>query len=229
MATVLTLVNNALQELGVYGAGETVSADDAALCLEALNDILEAWRLENLYIYDTQEVTAALPAATTSRTIGTGGQFNVERPVRLEDGCFVRVGTLDYPLDVVSKADYNDLTLKTLDGPWPRVCVYDAAYPTGTVSFYPRGACTVHLLVQVILSAFTATTNTFAMPPGYKRALELTLAEEVAAKFQKQASPATARRAMNARRVLKRSNLTVPQLQVGAEPQLPGRYAILGG
>lgn len=229
MSTALTLIDNALQELGVYGAGETVSDDDAAVCLEALNDLVDAWRLENLTIYATQNVSAALPAATSSRTIGPAMNFNTARPPRLEDGCFVTVGNLDYPLAVVGEAEYNDITLKTLSGPWPRVCYYNASYPTGTVYFYPLGACTVTLVLQVALSAFTASSNTFTAPPGYKLAMQLTLTEMVATKFQKQVNPSTARRAMNARRVLKRSNLVVPQLKVGAEPQLPGRYAILGG
>ncbi len=229
MATALTLIDSALQEIGVYGAGETVSGDDAALCMDALNDIIDGLKLESLTIYATQDVSASLPAATSSRTIGPAMQFATARPVRLEDGCFITVGNLEYPLEIISQVQYNAIALKTLEGPWPRYVMYDATMPTGTLYFWPQGACTVHLNVQIPLTAFTSTSNTLSVPPGYKRLLELLLAEEVAPKFQKQISPGTAKKLFNARRVVKRSNLVVPQLDVGGCAPLPGCYAILAG
>jgi hypothetical protein len=229
MATVLDLITDALQEIGVYGAAETVSAEDAAVCLTALNGLLDSWTIENLNLYAQTDVVAALPAATVSRTIGPSMQFNCDRPVRLELGCFVRVGELDYPLDVIDQVQYNEITLKTQSGGWPTCVTYDTEFPTGNVYFWPTGACEVHLNVATQIDQFTATTDTFTLPPGYRRALTLTLAEEVAPKFQVQVQAQTARKAMNARRNLKRANLVVPQLQIGGDDTLPGRYAILGG
>jgi hypothetical protein len=229
VATVLNIITDALQELGVIGAGEPVNADDAALCLSALNTLIDAWHLEPLTIFASQQITATLPANTTSLTIGPTLNINVARPVRLEDGCFVRVGDIDYPLDVVSQVDYNAIALKGLDGPWPRVCMYNDTHPTGAVFFWPRGACEVHLNLQLPVAQFAATTTTFSMPPGYRRALALTLAEEVARKFNVEPHPMTTQKARAARRMLKRANFTMPQLDVGGDPPLPGRYAILAG
>ena len=229
MTTALDLVNSAVQELGIYGAGETVSGDDVALCLSALNDLIDAWRLENLYVYAQQDIVYSLPANTASATIGLTADIDVERPVRFELGSFVRVGEIDYPLDVISQPEFNEIATKTLNGPWPRVCVYDAAFPIGTLTFYPQGACELHLNVQVPLAQIPVAATALLLPPGYKRALILSLTEEIAPKFQKEVTATTARKAMNARRVLKRSNLVVPQLSIGAESHLPGCYAILGG
>lgn len=229
MATALNLIEEILQELGVLGAGETPDADDAALCLSAINTVLDSWRLENLYAYTQNLVTFTLPAGTVSRTIGPGMQIDTVRPVRIESGSFITVGNLDYPLEVISQEQYDSITLKTLEGPWPTVCMYQDDYPTGSIKFYPLGACTVSLLLQVPLTSFPLSTTTFDMPPGYRRALSLTATEEVATKFKVQPQPITTMKARNARRILKRANFTVPELSVGASPQLPGRYRILGG
>jgi hypothetical protein len=233
MSTALTIITEALQELGVYGSGETVSADDGVLCLRALNNLLDAWKIEPLMLYETGELVATLPAATSTLTIGDGEDFDtgedINRPARIERGSFVRVGELDYPLDVISQAEYNALTMKDIEGPWPCVCVYDAAYPIGTLTFFPEGACEVHLHVATYLTSFAAVTTVAVLPPGYERALALTLCEEVAAKFQRPVATSTVRKAAAARRSIKRANVVVPQLQVGCEPSLPGRYAILGG
>lgn len=227
--TALNLIEDALQELGLYGAGETVDANDSGLCLDALNNILDSWKLENLYAYTQNLTTFALAASTTSMTIGPGMQIDTARPVRIEPGSYITVGNLDYPIEVISQEQYDAITLKTLDGPWPTVCMYQDNYPTGSVYFYPRGACTVNLLLQVPLSSFAATTTTFAMPPGYRRALALTLAEEVATKFKVAPNPITTMKARNARRLLKRANFVVPELAMGATPELPQRYRIKGG
>lgn len=48
MATAQDVVTAALQELGVLAAGETASAEDAALALARLNEMLAAWELSGI-------------------------------------------------------------------------------------------------------------------------------------------------------------------------------------
>lgn len=224
----LDIIKDMLEEIAVLGAGETPSAEDADVCMRAINSVLDAWRLENLMVYDTTMVSAALPAATSSLAIGTGLALNTTRPVRLEEGCYITVGTLDFPLEIVDRPKYNDIVLKTLNGPWPTVCCYDADYPSGTVLFWPRGACTVNLNVATVIPEFTLTSATFALPPGYRRALALTGAEEVATKFERQLSPVTVAKAKAARRAIKRSNVSVPQLDVAGQPDFGPRQIFFG-
>lgn len=214
MATALTLITNAMQEIGAIGAGETPTGDDTALCLDALNQLLDSWRLDNLLIFTSSKVTASLPANTSSLTIGTGLQLNTARPVRIEVGSYITASGLDLALDQVNEKDYNDIVLKGINGPWPAVFWYDTGFPTANVFFWPRGACTVNLIVQTPLSTLPLSTTTFSMPPGYQRALSLTLAEEIAPKFERKVSELTMTKAANARRNVKRMNFIVPQLEV---------------
>jgi hypothetical protein len=215
--TALAIINWVLQELGVIAEGQTANAGDVQLCLDALNVLADAWLTEPNYAYTTTTVSAALPADTQSRTIGVSQQFNCARPVRLEQGCFARVGTVDYPLASITETEYNEIPIKSGAAGWPEVCFYDAGSPTGNVYFYPTGACTIYLNVLTPISQFTLNAAV-TLPPGYARAFKFTLIEEVAGSFSRQVTALQARSAKQARRAIKRTNFVVPQLTYGSQP-----------
>lgn len=50
MATALEVITRALRKVRAYGAGETVSAEDAEDCLTALNDMLAGWAINGIDI-----------------------------------------------------------------------------------------------------------------------------------------------------------------------------------
>jgi hypothetical protein len=77
-----------------------------------------------------------------SYTVGTGGDFNVARPDRLE-AAFVRQlipsgqNQIDFPLQILqAREDYNRIALKTM-GTLPQVIFYDSAYPLGVIYPWP--------------------------------------------------------------------------------------------
>lgn len=219
--TALAIITSALEELGVIGSGETPDGADAQLCLNALNVLADAWLTEPNYAYSSALVSASLPAGTQSLTIGPSMSINTPRPVRLEPGCYVRVGGVDYPLETVTEAEYNEIALKDLSGPWPAVCYYDGGSPTGNVFFWPTGPCTVHLNVQTQASQFATLTTAYTLPPGYQRAFKYTLVEEVSGPFSASVTAIQSRNARQARRAIKRANFSVPQLGWG-EPGIVG-------
>lgn len=223
MTTALSIITSTLRELGVAESGQALDAEEVNVCFLALNVLADSW-LTSTYAYTSSTVSAALSDAP-SMTIGTGMQINTPRPVRLEDGCFIRVGGIDSPLRVINQAEYNAIPVKTQVGSWPAVCYYDAGSPTGNVYFFPQGACTVFLNVQLQLSQFADLNTSYTLPPGYARAFELSLTEEVATKFGRQVSPMTMRNAKEARRTVKRTNFRVPQLV----PDRRTNIDVLGG
>ena len=216
MATALSIITRALQEIGVAETGQSLDAEDTNRCYLALNALADSWLTEPNYMYTTTQVSASLSAGVMSLAIGTGLAINTDRPVRLEDGCYVTVGNIDYPLDVITESEYFAIPIKNLAGPWPQVCYYDGGSPNGNVFFYPTGACTVKLNVQQQLSQFATLTGDYTLPPGYERAFALTLAEEMAPSFRAQVQPLTSRNAKVARRNIKRANFVVPQLGGGS-------------
>jgi hypothetical protein len=230
MTTAQTIITAALGELGVTESGQTPSNEDLAVCLLALNVLADAWLVEPGYAYSTTLVSAALPAATQSRTIGPAMQFACARPVRIEQpGSYVRVGDIDYPLEVVDDVAYNEIALKSVSGAWPSVCMYDAGSPTGNVYFWPTGACTVYLMVKTPVSQFATLTTSVTLTPGMERALKFSLMEEVAGTFSRKLTTIQHRNAANARRNFKRANFVTPELSVGAATNVPGWIRIKGG
>jgi hypothetical protein len=216
--TANSIIRRALGHLGIVALGQTVKPGDAADCLIALNTMLDGWAVENLYAYATQTITGTLPANTQTRTIGPTGQLvATPRPVRLEDGCFFSVGGIDYPLDTINEAEFNSIGLKAVSSLGPRWVFYNPTLPNGVLHFHLRAAASValSLVVQQRISSFASLTQQYTLPPGYERALVFSLAEEVAASYEREVPPTVARNAAMARRNIKRVNVVVPQLDVG--------------
>ena len=75
MTTATKIIGQALGLLGIRSAADPVGGAEAAICRERLNTMLDAWRIQSLFAYATQKITATLPSNTASRTIGPAAQF----------------------------------------------------------------------------------------------------------------------------------------------------------
>jgi len=209
--TALDLINRAYTLLGVKAAGDALSADDTQYALGVLNGLLDSWNTQRLFIITVQEAVANVSGATA--TVGAGGTFNTNRPVDVENGAFSRVNGIDYSIDWIDRVTYERLTLKSVTSSFPQYAYFDRNTPTATVYFYPVPSATVeiHLPLQVQLSQFADLTTNYTFAPGYQRALEYSLAEELAPGIRG-IDPLIVRLAANARRAIRRTNVDVPQM-----------------
>lgn len=217
MTTALALIEAAMSKIGMLDAGETASAEDAALGLLRLNSLIDAWETESMFCYTTTDTVFTLAAGTTSMTIGPAMQIDMARPVRILSGSFGRSGANDYRLDPVSEPEYNKISLKSAASSIsPRVCFYDGGTPTGILYFWPAPseAIEVHLVTPEPGGQAVDISTSYLFPPGYQRALEFNLALELAADFGAQVSPFVMGEARNSKRVLKRTNARTPQLDL---------------
>jgi hypothetical protein len=162
-------------------------------------------------------VTHTVVSEAQTLTIGPGGNIDTQRPERFEAGCYFSWGGLDFELIEITEAEYNRITLKSVGGLGPTWFDYTPSLPLGTLRFFPRipSSAVLRMPVQVHLTAFADLTTLYTLPAGYERALVFTLAEEVAADYEREIPPTVARNAAAARRILKRANHKVPQLVVG--------------
>lgn len=220
--TARATIQGALKLIGVLDPTETMSAPDADDGLALLNNLVDGWNIERLYIYTIMEVVANFAGA--SATIGPAMQINTPRPNRIESA-FYRKSGIDYPLNIIDVDAYDAIGLKTVAGDYPQVLYYTGDSPTGMVYVWPvPTANEYHLQVMAQLTAFTDLDTVYGLPQGYAKALQYTLAEELAPMYGKQAPPSVSRIAINMRRVLKRANVVVPTLAV----HLPGNSAAGG-
>lgn len=181
-SSALDIITSAYKITGEYGAGETVSDDDAQDGLNALNDLLDSWWNDRLAIHQIYRESFTLTANDGQYTIGSGGDFNTTRPVKIVDAFVRTTENIDYPLTIIDTAQgYNRIAYKSTTSDISGALFYDNAYPLGTIFLYPvpTVANTLYLFSWKQLQSFTSLTAQVSLPPGYERALKYNLAKEL--------------------------------------------------
>lgn len=102
MATFLDRLKAALKITGDLESGETPTTDEQTDGLAIANQMLNSWGAERLMIYSVKRTTHTLIASTNPHTIGTSGNINTDRPVKIENAGLIVAGqTTEYPIAVV--------------------------------------------------------------------------------------------------------------------------------
>ncbi len=181
--TVQALLTSAFRKCGVLTMNETPTADMSNDALQALNDLLASWSLEEMSCYARAWETFTLTAGQALYTIGTGANFNTARPVNIA-AATVNLGGVDYPLDMISDEIYNNqIAVKNLAG-IPEWLNLDNAYPTGNIRLYPvpSEAYPLTILSEKPLLSY-ALSATIDLPPGWERAIIFNLPAEIAGDY----------------------------------------------
>lgn len=183
--TALYLIKGALRRINSYQPGEQLSNEDANDALEVLNDLLDSWSTDEAFVYASPENIFTFTANKFQYSIGTGGDFNTQRPLRITSA-YTRFSGLDFGIEVtLDEGRYNSILLKNQPAPWPLVLWYNPTYPLGLLNFYPAPADSgeLHLFTDQILAQFPSLTTVVSLPQGYTRAIKWALAKELAAEF----------------------------------------------
>ena len=209
------IIYRALRLIGAYGSGETPSADDADVCLKAMNSMLDSWSTERLFVYAMTSEQFALTVGQAQYTIGTGGDFNTTRPQKVDDSSFIRLNGSDYLLTEISESQYSSIVAKTAQS-IPDKYFYNATSSLGQLNLYPvpDQAMTLHLKSWKPLSSFASLNTDVTFAPGYQRALEYSLAEEISPEFDIPVPASVERIARQSRASVKRMNSPLPILAV---------------
>lgn len=185
MGTAQDLISRSLRTLGAVASGETPTAQESTDALDVLNDLLESWRLDSLLVYAIDRQVFAHTANTASYTIGSGGTWNVTRPVRIERAFFQDTTVspaLELPYHLLTDDEYEQLRIKGVTSSWPLSLYYDQAYPLGNVVLWPVPSTNNNTILYLwhVLGPIASLATTVDMPPGYRRALVYNLALELA-------------------------------------------------
>jgi hypothetical protein len=208
MTTALQIVNRAAELLGYKDPDETLSGAESASFLEVLNGLVGTWNTDRLFVVATTTASATVSASPVS--IGAGQTIDTPRPIRIESA-WVRSAGVDYSLDLLTSAQYDSLSDKSTSGN-PSQAYYSPTVPYGSLYLYPvPSSASLYVRVMSQLSEFADLATDYDLAPGYKRALELSLAEELAP-GRRALDPQIARAAMNARRSIRKANFEPPQM-----------------
>jgi len=134
----------------------------------------------------TYELNISYPTAVTSEGITAYYQ----KPLFI-DQAYVRVNTnsngepvanggLDYQVAILALENYNQIGLKTLNGPWPKALYYNPNAVSGNVFVWPNPAQgEMHMFSSTIFSNYETLYDEIVLPQGYSMALRWNLAERL--------------------------------------------------
>ena len=129
-------------------------------------------------------ITYATPVASTAIV----GYY--QKPLFI-DQAYLRVNTqsngqpvlnggLDYQVSILALENYNQIGLKTLNGPWPKALYYNPNAVSGNVFVWPNPAQgEMHIFSSTIFSNYTSLYDDISLPQGYAMALRWNLAERL--------------------------------------------------
>lgn len=182
MTTARSIIKSAMRKAGILTKTEEPSADEAADGLEMLNDLMDSWSNDSMVIYSRSLEPFTLVANQREYTIGPGADFNTPRPVRII-AAYVRVGGLDYSLQIIEDETYAGITFKNT-GSIPEFLNFTNAFPVATIKLwpFPPAGYELFLLTEKQLETFTLD-EVISLPPGWKRALIHNLAVELSPEY----------------------------------------------
>jgi hypothetical protein len=154
------------------------------------------------------------------------------------DSAFVRINTtsnrqpiygggLDYQVGILALENYNQIGLKTLNGPWPKALYYNAGAESGNLTLWPNPSQgEMHLFTSTIYSTYDDLYEEIAFPQGYAMCLRWNLAERLMPMYGKvnttQIQMINAY-AAQAKATLKRTNMRPVQVASFPDAMLSGK------
>jgi hypothetical protein len=221
------LISSALRLIGVLSSGESPSAAEANDGLTILNQMLDSWNTERLALFTVQRQVVAPATLKQAYTVGTGGDFNIPRPPRID-----RVGVisltnaaqpLELPVEMVTDVGWEAIPVKNVSSSLPLKVWNDLGFPLMTLSFWPIPSVQVNfaLYTWTALTQFPDLVTDEEFPPGYLKALRYNLALDLAPEFGREVPQVVAAQAIASKAAIKALNL-VP-LDLRCDEALIGR------
>jgi hypothetical protein len=214
MTSAQGLIQTALELLGVYAPGETMSAADAARGLQVLNAMMDQWSNDALFCYAILEQQCPLVVGQNQYTVGPGGNVNGPRPLKLIEGpvaaYIMDANANRYPVAVIAQDRWNAIGLLTNTSNIPDTLFYDPQYPLGILNVFPtpNQGNTLYFDSYLQLSDFANLTSTMSLPTGYESAIYHNLAIALKPFFTAtQLDPVVIQLASNAKASIKRTNM----------------------
>jgi hypothetical protein len=136
---------------------------------------------------------SATVATQATYTIGPTGDWNTDRPVRINEPMYATVSGVTYPYASINQQQYNAISYKAQTGggtDLDQFFLYVNENPLGKVTLWPvpDSVFTLTLSIDMLLTTVPTAATVMAFPPGYFHAFTHNLAPILAPMFGKQAS-----------------------------------------
>lgn len=175
--TARKIIDEALEELRVKPAGQSVSSEDAASALVMLNRMLKSWQNTGPNLWLQAEASVSLVASTATYTL-TPRALDV-------DIVRHRVNNYDTPLLRVSRAEYLELPAKAQTGT-PTLFYFFRGRDSSTITLWPVPSVSTNTLEYSYERQYEAVTSldeTLDISEEHQDTVVMSLAERLAGKF----------------------------------------------
>lgn len=179
------IITRSLRMIGVVKHGEEPVASQLTDSLETLNTMIKAWQAERLMISVQTLESFPLVAAQGDYSIGSGGDFNTVRPMKLLSSFVRDTNGLDFQVEVVTRGEYYRIYNKTNPGR-PRILYYDELPTLGYVRLYPVPfeVETLYIDSTKPLTTFSALSTSSAFAEEMSEAIIFNLAVRISPEFE---------------------------------------------
>jgi hypothetical protein len=198
--TAFDLITSALRLINVMASGEETPLAMANESLAVLNDMIDGWNAERQAIFTTRSDDFPYVLGKQSYTLGTGGDFNIPRPARIDAMSTILLNNpanpVEVPMAMYSVEDWQtQVPVKVVNGSIPLICYDDGGFPLRTLNFWPiptEQPNAVRIYSWQALTQPAVLDSVIAFPPGYAEAFRYNLAVRLSAEFASTLSPTVA-------------------------------------
>lgn len=180
-----SLITDALEEIGAFGVGQTLSATYADRGLRRLNAMMSAWKIQSLTVPVMVREVFDTVANQTSYTIGPGANFNTIRPESILAAAVLLTASsppVEVPVGIMTDQAYASLAIKgQTSSQWTAIW-YQPTFVTsgwGKIYLWPIPTVSTNDLVLYFLqplTEFADLTTQYQIPDGYYEAILYNLA-----------------------------------------------------
>lgn len=203
------LITDAFLHAQIGDVYNNQDANNVALALRFLNDMLDSWSTEELTIYDIIEGLVTLTNGTAQYVMGPGSLSGVTtRPVIIEDISIVSTENITYPVRIIGVDQWSKIAYKPAVGR-PEVCYVDYSSAVVNLNFYTVPTFTgdvAHVWYGNQLAQFTTLTQVLSAPPGFQLAYKLGLAVMLCNAYGRDVPPALSKAYYEAKKNVRNLN-----------------------
>ena len=198
--TVQSLLGDALSLVGANSSDEPATSSDYQLALRTCNNMLGRWAAKRLLLRGTIPLEFTMTRNKASYSISpSGADITAPIPTRIMSGYYRDSGTIDTPVEIITREEYDNLPDKSISIGPPVYIAFDpgaAQQATPKVYIYvymaPDQAYFTHLEVDAYLTTFVNLDDVVTFDQVYYEAIIYNLAVRVFRHFhgEKAALPA---------------------------------------
>src|SRR5258708_1640886 len=126
--------------IGALASGETAIAAESADALVILNQMMDAWSADRLTVFTLSRQVFTLQAGKQAYTMGSGGDFNVPRPARIQYASIISnqnpAQPLELEMDMLTDAEWQEVRVKNITSSLPRRFFDDRGFPVSIMDFF---------------------------------------------------------------------------------------------